>query len=313
MTIIRFVMRCLGLSPAIIILAVVAGLFAYVYETLFARTQMAYMGVPQAINWKQPLTWTHIIRNQAFMLGYSELRGNPLWVSYHLYPAQADSPHWPRPHRFSMDWRNLTRIDHEDYKNSGYDRGHLAPNHAISILYGREAQLETFLMTNISPQKPALNQKLWERLEEVELERLAPVFGSVWVMAGPLFDSQIERLESAFRVEIPDAFYKIYAIPATSTHQTRLLAFIMPQTVYGDEPLDRYLTSVDEIERRTGLDFFSELEDTLENRLEASVNTQDWQVDTWARLKGRYSNKKEIKTRQEKPKPLSHRSIDIKE
>ncbi|MGI9212384.1 MAG: DNA/RNA non-specific endonuclease [Methylococcaceae bacterium] len=303
MSLIRFIMRGMGLSPAAILLAVVIGLFSYVYETLFARPGMAYMGVPQAIDWKQALTWTHIIRNQAFMLGYSELRGNPLWVTYHLTPPQTDSPHWPRPHRFTQDWRSLTRIDHEDYQNSGYDRGHLAPNHAISVVYGREAQLETFLMTNISPQKPELNQKLWERLEEVELDRLARNFESVWVTTGPLFDSQVERLKSAYRVEIPDAFYKIYAIPNSDSNKTRLLAFMMPQTVHGNEPLDQYLTTVDEIERQTGLDFFADMEDSVENRLENSVDIQGWQMETWARLKGRYSNKKQTLTRTKKTEP----------
>ena len=83
-------------------------------------------------------------------------------------------------------------------------------NHAIALLYGKEAQQETFLMTNITPQKPSLNQKLWEHLEEIELETFAPKFKELWIYTRPLFDVKTMQLKSSHRVEIPDAFYKIY-------------------------------------------------------------------------------------------------------
>ncbi|MBM3202330.1 DNA/RNA non-specific endonuclease [Candidatus Woesearchaeota archaeon] len=252
---------------------------------------MAYLGLPTATDWKQPLTWTRVFRNEGFIVGYSELRGNPLWVTYLLSPPPVNPPHLPRPARFTLDWRSLTRINHEDFSNSGYDRGHLAPNHAISVLYGRSAQFETFLMTNISPQRPDLNRKVWERLEEVELDRLASRFGKLWVITGPVFDHKMERLSSAFRVEIPDSFYKIYAIPNSNTGKTRVLAFMIPQSVRGHESLSQYLTTVDQIEARTGLDFFIDLDDAVENQLEAGQDTREWQVEAWSALPGRYSEK----------------------
>jgi endonuclease G len=288
----RFLLHWMGMSPATALLVVVLGLLWYVYEAVFARPGMAYMGMPDVRDWKQPLTWIRVFRNEGFMVGYSELRGNPLWVTYLLSAPPVSSPHLPRPPRFSMDWRSLTRIDHEDFTRSGYDRGHLAPNHAISTLYGRAAQLETFLMTNISPQRPDLNRKLWERLEEVELDRLASRFGKVWVVAGPVFEGGMQRLSSSFRVEIPDRFYKIYVVPNPRHDGIKMLAFMMPQSVRGDESLDRFLTTVDDIEQRTGLDFFPEIEDPIENRLEGVVDGRDWQVETWTRLAGRFSGGK---------------------
>ena len=86
----------------------------------------------------------------------------------------------------------------------------MAPNHAIALLYGKEAQEETFLMTNITPQRASLNQKLWQRLEEMELESFAPKFKTLWVYTGPLFDLKITHLKSSYFVDIPNAFYKIY-------------------------------------------------------------------------------------------------------
>jgi len=92
-----------------------------------------------------------VFRNEGFMVGYSEWRGNPLWVTYHLRPI-SKMKKLKRPSRFKTDWRSFRRVSHNDYLKSGYDRGHMAPNYAISNVYGREGQLDTFVMSNITPQ-----------------------------------------------------------------------------------------------------------------------------------------------------------------
>jgi len=96
----------------------------------------------------------------------------------------------------------------------------------------------------------------------------------VWVVCGPIFDSDIEKLASG--VEIPDAYYKI--IVDEKNGKVRALAFIMPQGVTTDEKnnLGKFLTSVDEIERQTGLDFLHELPDDVENRVEAEKAGTTW-------------------------------------
>jgi endonuclease G len=278
-------------NPALALLGLLATGGGYSYEALYARPHMAYLGLPEAMHWAEPATWTRVFRNHGFMVGYSELRGNPLWVIYALARVPDDAPRLKRPPRFNADWRSLTRIGHDDYGRSGYDRGHMAPNHALSVLYGREGQLDSFLMTNITPQKAALNQRVWERLEEAELDRLAPRFGKLWVMAGPVFDASIERLPSSFRVEVPDAYYKIYAAPQPDG-APKLLAFVVPQTVKGNEPLDRFVASVDEVERRTGFDFFPQLDPRFEKAAEGAVDTETWRVREWAKLPGRYGKSK---------------------
>lgn len=215
-------------------------------------------------------SWTRVLRNDGFMLGWSDLRGNALWVTYRLTPLPANSRRLPRPERFSADWRAFGLINHDAYTRSGYDRGHLAPNHAIAQLYGRDAQLATFRMTNISPQRSDLNQRLWQRLERYEMDTLAARYGEVWVTTGPVFTGEREHLRSHLLVEIPDAFYKLFAV-TEANGSPRLFAFLIPQQVRGDEPLARYVVSVDEVEKLTGLDFFHALEDPLEAHLEAAA------------------------------------------
>lgn len=274
--------------PWLIFPALLAWCGWYGYETQIARPQMVYMGVPAARDWRQPLTWFRVLRNDGFMLGYSDLRGVPLWVSYALQSIPETAPHYKRPSVFSADWRSLNRVTHDDYQRSGYDRGHMAPNYAISRLYGQEAQLQTFLMTNIAPQKPNLNQKLWQRLESVESDYFAPWFGEIWVLTGPIFSAPAERLASAWNVEIPDAFYKIYAVPGTQGQPPRVLAFIMPQNVRGNESLLQYTVTVDKVEELTGLDFFAALPDAVEQRAEAAVDAESWRLQQVAKLQPRY-------------------------
>jgi endonuclease G len=257
----------------------------YAYEVKIARPQMSYQGVPVAQEPAQPMTWFRVFRNDGFMLGYSDLRGNPLWVTYQLTPL-SQTQSLQRPGRFSEDWRSLNRIKHDDYTGSGYDRGHLAPNHAISQLYGREAQLDTFLMTNITPQKPKLNQKFWQRLESVEIDHFTRLGAPVWVITGPVFTGSTERLKSSWKVEIPDQFYKIYAMEKQG--QVQMLAFLVPQNVKGRESLSRYVVSVDEIEKLTGLDFFQALDDRIENAAEASTDVNAWKLKSVANLPPRY-------------------------
>lgn len=287
-------------QPALLLLLAAGAGGWYGYEVLVARPTLVYLGEPKVRDWLRPLTWNRTLRNHGFLVGYSELRGNPLWVSYRLTPPPATHKNLRRPGSFRTDWRNLSLISHGDYRDSGYDRGHMAPNHAIAVLYGRSAQLETFLMTNVSPQKAELNRRLWERLEEAELDRFALRQGMVWVLSGPIFDDQVERLTSAWRVEVPDAFYKVYAAPQANQAPS-LLAFVIPQQVRGDEPLERYVTSVDKVEKLTGLDFFPQLPEHTAQQIESGVDAGAWDLEAAPRQPSRYGVRKHLESDGKKP------------
>lgn len=263
--------------PVLMLIILGLSLGGYGYEVKVARPALLYQGAPQARDAKNSDTWFRILRNHGFILGYSDLRGNPLWVEYALTPAENTSS-LKRPNHFETDWRSINRISHESYQKSGYDRGHMAPNYAMSHLYGREGQANSFLMTNITPQKPKLNQQLWQRLEEAEIKHFAKIFGKVWVVTGPVFSGTVERLTSDLTVEIPDAFYKIYITEATLGKPSIALGFLVPQTVNGKEPLTQFLTSIDNIEAQTGLDFFAQLDDRTEVALEAAIEPLPWNL-----------------------------------
>jgi endonuclease G len=248
------------------------------------RDRLSWMGLPQ---WQSltPTSFHRVLRNDGFLVGWSDVRVNALWVGYLLQETQA-SDIGQRP-GFRQDWRTLWPVTTDSYAGSGYDRGHLAPNYAIARMHGRQAQHDTFLMSNLSPQRPDLNRRLWQRLEEVVVDHFLPRFGVVQVITGPVFPERY--LDNVFNrvglVEVPEAFYKILLVPA---EEPLALAFLMPQEVRGDEPLDDYLVSIDEVEARTGLDFFPRLPLEVADVLESSVVTEGWALDEVTRLPGRF-------------------------
>ncbi|MDQ1340677.1 MAG: endonuclease mitochondrial [Campylobacterota bacterium] len=264
-------------KPVIIILVGFIACLVYSYEYFIARPQMVYMGIPKT-NESSTKTFTRIFRNDGFMVGYSDVRGNPLWVSYKLTKIPPSSKNLKRPQGFNRDWRAFGLVSHDSYTNSRYDRGHMAPNHAISRLYGEDAQHDTFLMTNITPQKPKLNQRVWQKLEILEIQKFIRLFDEVWVYTGPIFDDDVKRLNTSFFVEIPDGFYKIY-IGLNKNELPKTLAFNIPQTVKGYENPYNFITTIKEIETLSGFDFFHELDDNLENEIENNITKESWGIN----------------------------------
>jgi len=169
------------------------------------------------------------------------------------------------------DTRTRARVSTHDYSRSGYDRGHMAPNYAIAVCYGRQGQLETFLMSNVIPQRPALNRQVWEHLEQTEIKDYAPRFKQIWVIDGPVFRN---RNQLRGGEDIPDACFKIIVKEGNGVPQ--VLAFIMPQTVRGTEMPQQFLTSIDEIEKETGLDFFAAMPDDMQGKFEGKTATGMW-------------------------------------
>lgn len=287
--IIKPLLNLLFKHPKFLILIPLIGGLWYSYEVFVARPAMVYMGVPQ-VNATPPQTgimtgFSHILRNQAFMLEYSETLKNPLWVTYKV--TQANYKSGKRPSSFSSDWRSYQQVKHDDYTGSGYDRGHMAPNYVIASRYGVSAQKETFLMTNITPQKPKLNQKSWQRLEEVIANDFSEWHGDFWVTTGPIFDAKPKTLKNS-SVTIPKAFYKILIKPGTPQTPATALAFIFPQNAKANASLMDFVTTINEVERLTGIDFYSQLDDEFEEKLESSQTPEAWRLQEVANRPSRY-------------------------
>jgi endonuclease G, mitochondrial len=222
-----------------------------------------YAGNPSPKAYPYPIT---ILRNSAYLVGYDESRQNPAWVAYRI-PAQTIPGDFPRPKRFLTDPRTIARVTHDDYTGTGYDRGHMAPNLAIASRFGEKAQIETFLMSNVVPQKPVLNQGPWRLLEETLANVTAPAAGEIWVVTGPIYDGHPEYIRAGN--EIPDAFFM--AIADETQNGPKLQAFILAQGTPRKADFRSYRTTIDKVEQATGLNLFTELPDTQEEELESAT------------------------------------------
>ena len=213
------------------------------------------------------------LENRGFTVGYSDSMKNPLWVSYRIFDVPVFKSE-KRPSRFRADTRTRAEVGHDDYTRSGYDRGHMAPNYAIATRYGRDAQLETFLMSNVIPQTPSVNRRMWRDLEKTVAERYGCYFSEVWVITGPVFEEPVEKLDSG--VPIPSHYYKIIADERGG--ELRVLAFIVEKNCPPYTRIRKRLVSVDQIEALTGLDFFPDLTTDAQDRIEASPATRLWPI-----------------------------------
>lgn len=230
---------------------------------------LIYGGAPRALT---ETAANRLLTNRGYAVGYSETRANPLWAAYRV-PDLARIPEAPkRPEKFEVDRRTAARIGPDAYSGSGYDRGHLAPNYAIATRYGAAAQRETFLMSNIAPQRHALNAGLWQELERRIATSWPARYGEVWVLTGPVFGPQPAKLKGG--IEVPEAFFKI--VIDENEGRLRTLAFIVPQETPADADPARFLTTIAEIQRRTGLDFLAELDDSAEQAVEAARAEKVW-------------------------------------
>jgi len=236
---------------------------------------LSYAGLPRA---EQPgLPGKRVLVNEGYVVGYADEWGNPLWAAYRMADISPMPSAGERPGSFSVDTRTAARISPDAYTGTGYDRGHLAPNYGIATRHGEAAQRETFLMSNIIPQRHGLNAGLWKQLEQRAATSYPARFGEVWVVVGPVFGATDTRLPSragGSAPRVPEACFMI--LMDESDGRVRTMAFMFPQDPAKGSELGDFLTTLDEIEARTGLDFLAELNAGAQAELEAKRAGRVW-------------------------------------
>ncbi|MEL6811383.1 MAG: DNA/RNA non-specific endonuclease [Bacteroidota bacterium] len=209
------------------------------------------------------------VKHTYFQLSYAEKHEQAEWVAYELRKDQLSSNEIKRPYFVedrdvktgSADWRN--------YKNSGYDRGHLCP--AGDRRFDYDAFHETFLTSNISPQNHEFNSGIWNRLEQ-KVRYWAKKYDGVFVVTGGVLEKGLKTIGDE-RVSVPKEFYKI--VVDASGKEPKAIAFLIPNQKTSKSFYD-FVVTVDEIERKTGIDFFRELSDSVEEKLESNVDLKAW-------------------------------------
>ena len=213
----------------------------------------------------------HIV-HKGFELVFNENARIPEWTAYEL-TAEETVGTAPRGRHYDLDpeVRGI-QGDNGDYRNSGWDRGHMVP--AGDMKLDDQMMRESFYFSNICPQNRNLNGGDWKTLEEL-CRIYAQKYGKVYIVCGPIIGSNMYGRLGPHQIVIPDAFYKVLFVETNSGYEA--IGFIMNNEA-GHRPLTTYVKTVDEVEEITGLNFFSLLPKKVERKVESVYNLSVWNL-----------------------------------
>ncbi len=224
-----------------------------------------------------------LIKHVAMCLVYSEKHEQAKWVAHIITPDIAKG-RISRTNDFRPDsliktgsaveadyfLKYLQPDNTYKYEGFGYDRGHLAPS--ADFRWSEKALSESYFYSNMSPQLGDFNREKWAELENMLRTYVFQNGVSLFIVTGPVLSDDLPVIEKGVnKVSIPKMFFKIAVDPVNK----RGIAFLM-QNEKLEAPVEVYSKKIDEIEQLTGIDFFPNLDDELENNVESQKNVQDW-------------------------------------
>ena len=202
-----------------------------------------------------------------FPVDYNPSTRQPACVEYTLTAEQVEATeNTPKVSlKFMPDPNlNLPQATAEDYRGSGWSRGHMARRQDMK--WSLQAVQESDYYTNICPQHEKLNTKLWKKIENLA-RRLATQYDSVRIVCGPIFTDTLNGYIGPNRIPVPDYFFKTLLVKDVSGYHA--IAFLCPNSK-NTHAMKESVCSVDEAESKSGLDFYS----YLPNKTEAFVESQ---------------------------------------
>ena len=220
------------------------------------------------------------IEHSAMILEYAEDHEQAAWVAHMILPDITSGNH-TRSNDFREDPKVSTGTAVEEdyflkfmqpdstyeYDGYGYDRGHLAPS--ADFRWSGQALSESYYYSNISPQLPEFNRKLWADLESALRHYVITHNVPLHIVTMPVLDDGLSRVERSINeVSIPKYFIKV----AVDLEHDRGIAFMMPNAESVDV-LSSYALTIDEVEERTGYDLFNLIKSS---NIESSIDKDHW-------------------------------------
>ncbi len=224
-----------------------------------------------------------LMRKDYFALSYNNSKGTPNWVSWHLTHEEIGSakrlPFYP-----DLDLpTGFKRIVPKDYTSSGFDRGHMCPHSDRDRT--ETMSHATFVMTNIIPQAPAVNQKAWRQLEMYCRTLVERQHKELYIICGPAGEGGrgregVRNTLSHGKVTVPAQCWKVILVldesdgddAARIDANARMIAVVMPNDERVGEDWTPYRTSVKQVEELTGLRFFDRVPESFVGPLKESVD-----------------------------------------
>ncbi len=253
-------------------------------DTIPTRDDNMAMGNPSGATSVVTNTNNYLMTKAQYTLSYNNSKGEANWVSWHLSKAWLGAI--DRCNCFTSDVTlpsGYFRATTSNYTSTGFDRGHLCPSGDRTTSDTDNAN--TFLMTNMTPQAPNMNEVTWEAFESY-CRSLTSTGNELYIIAGwsgtggSGSNGGTTNTIASGAINVPAYFWKIAVVLPVGTNDvsrvttsTRLIAIKMPNTqTVNAHTWDYYRTSVDAIETLTGYDFLSNVPTSIQSVIEARVD-----------------------------------------
>lgn len=233
-----------------------------------------------------------------YALEWDNTKRHANWVAF-TFDTTTSADNVKRTDAWSVDPKLPAemQVQESDHKNDGFDKGHLCASE--DRVYLKEANEQTFYYSNMSPQLNDFNGGFWGKLEaRVQTwgrSTAEGVYDKVYVTKGGTLNKLLKNFKgttvnggtpttdaNGFTIHglaCPEYYYM--AVLSQKDDVFHAIAFLVPhkegmtRNPSSDE-LKEYVVSVDKLEEETGIDFFCNLPDVLENEVEAAYNLNDW-------------------------------------
>jgi endonuclease G, mitochondrial len=215
-----------------------------------------------------------VIRHSAMFLCYDEAHEQAKWVA-HIISPDVITGGFSRSNDFREDPKVKTGTAvKEDYWDTGYDRGHMAPS--ADFRWSKKALSESYFYSNMSPQKPELNRESWAILEDRLRYTVITSGEPLIVITGPVLEPGLPHIGTVNKVTIPKLNYKI-AVDLTGP-EIKGIGFVM-RNGKNEYPTFSYAVTIDSIEKLTGINFFAALPEDLQDQLESKIDVSLWKSE----------------------------------
>ena len=218
-----------------------------------------------------------------YSLEYSYKYKHSYWIAYRFDNTTGGNVGRNEAYKPDPELPSQYAAKHNDYTNSGYTRGHLCAS--SDRQYSKEANQQTFYMSNVSPQSGnGFNQSgsAWNTGEDKVQAwgyNISRSTDTLYVVKGGTIGEGMIKGYIKNEISIPKYFFM--AVLFRSGDNYKAIGFYMPHENLKDDPdkkdPKKYLMSIDALEQETGIDFFHNLPDNIENTVEATYNVNDWQ------------------------------------
>lgn len=232
-------------------------------------------GIPEAYkNTMNTMQLTH----RALKISYNATHRIPNWVYYDLSRENLMNSCAKRKDKFKGDPLLVAAqlpkdliLNEASYKNSGFDRGHMAPSG--DFIWDQSINEDTFFMTNMSPQTAELNQKTWNALED-HVRNWACGFGEIKVYTGPIIEPNMQRLNSC--VSIPNKFFKV--LVGMKDKKLFGVGFVYNQNDRSGDPYKKNAMTIRQVEELSGINFFeNQYAQKVQDEFETKMDIRDWE------------------------------------